>query len=121
MAGGNSGSSSKNNNTEGNKTFDGMNIEKQNKHIPGTKEYTPGKSTIDISAPELNQLIRENIDKAVVLPSGKMILTLPKEIGTWKSRDGKESHKTNCVTIHKSKTGYHAVPARKIKEKGGNK
>ena len=55
MAGGNSGGS--NNNTEGSRNFDGMNIEKQNKHIPGTREFDPNKSTIDISASELDQLI----------------------------------------------------------------
>ena len=119
MAGGNSGSSSSNNNTEGGRNFDIMNIEKQNKHIPGTKEYDPNKSTIDISVSELDQLIRENIDNAIELPNGKMILDLPKDIGTVKSRDGKIIGKTNRVTIHKSKTGYHAVPAKRGKKKGG--
>ena len=120
MAGGNSGSS-KNSDTEGNKLYDTMNIQKQNRHIPGTKEYDYSKSTIDIPISELDQLIRENIDKAVKLPSGKMVLTLPKNVGVWKSKDGKMSYKTNRITVHKSKTGYHAVPARRDDKKGGNK
>ncbi len=117
MAGGNSGKNNCNN-TEGSKNLDRMNIEKQNRHIPGTKEYDPKKSDFCISQKELDDLIRENIDNAIALPSGKMELELPKEVGTWKSIDGKMSEKTNRVTIHKSKTGYHAVPARR-KNKGG--
>ena len=119
MAGGNSGSSNNNNNTEGNRNLDKMNVEKQNKHVPGSKEYTENKSTIDIPVSELDQMIRENIDNAIELPSGKMVLDLPKDIGTVKSKDGKSLGKTNRVTIHKSKTGYHAVPAKKGKKKGG--
>lgn len=120
MAGGNSGSHGKYN-SEGNKLYDAMNLEKQNRHIPGTKEFDSSKSTIDIPISELDQLIRENIDKAVRLPSGKMVLTLPKDVGTWKSQDGKTSHKTNRITLHKSKTGYHAVPAQRDDKKGGNR
>ena len=121
MAGGNSGSSSSNRNTDGGKYFDAMNIEKQKKHIPGAKEYVSTKSTIDISPSELDQLIRENIDNAIELPNGKMILDLPRNIGTVKTKEGKTLEKTNRVTIHKSKTGYHAVPAKKGKKKGGTK
>ena len=120
MAGGNSGSS-KGSKTEGSAFYDTMNYEKQRRHIPGNKEYLPTKSSIDIPISELEQLIRENIDKAVKLPSGKMILEFSRDVGTWRSEDGRQSHKTNRITIHKSKTGYHAVPARKIAKKGGYK
>lgn len=117
MAGGNSGSNK--NNTEGSKFLDSMNYEKQERHIPGTNGYDPSKSSFDISAKELDDLIRHNIDKAENLSSGKSELELPKVVGTWKSRDGSKSEKTNRVTIHKSKTGYHAVPARRKHKKGG--
>ncbi|MCR4661282.1 MAG: hypothetical protein K5765_04670 [Clostridia bacterium] len=117
MAGGNSGS--RNSNTEGGKYYDGMNIEKQNKHVPGTKEYSSNKSTIDIPIDELDKLIRENIDNAVQLPNGKMVLDLPKDIGTVINEKGESLGKTNRITIHKSKTGYHAVPAKKGNKKGG--
>ncbi len=119
MAGGNSGNSGGNHKTEGSQYYDGMNIEKQNKHIPGAKEYSPGKSSIDIPVSQLEGLIRENIDNAIELPSGKMILDLPIDVGTLKDKDGRIIGKTNRVTIHKSKTGYHAVPAKKRKKKGG--
>lgn len=89
--------------------------------MSGTKEYDSGKSTIDIPISELDQLIRENIDNAIELPNGKMILDLPKDIGTVKTKEGKSLGKTNRVTIHKSKTGYHAVPAKRGKKKGGKK
>ncbi len=112
MAGGNSGSSG-GVNTSGGSFLDAMNINKQNKHIPGEREFDPAKSYFDLSARELDELIRENIDNAESLSSGKLELELPKEVGHWKSQDGKTIEKTNRVTIHKSKTGYHAVPARK--------
>ena len=118
MAGGNSGSN-RNGNTEGSKNYDSMNIEKQNRHIPGTKEFDPLKSGFNISASELDALIRDNIDKAEVLSSGKMELELPKNVGTWKSQDGTKEEVTNRITIHKSKSGYHAVPARRKDKKGG--
>ena len=63
MAGGNSGSRS-NSGTEGSKFLDSMNYEKQNRHIPGTKEYDSSKSDFSISSEELDKLIRENIDNA---------------------------------------------------------
>lgn len=50
-----------------------------------------------------------------------MILDLPEDIGTVKTDKGKIIGKTNRVTIHKSKTGYHAVPAKRGKKKGGKK
>lgn len=112
MAGGNSGSSN-GSNTQGSKYLDSMNIQKQNKHIKGTKEYDSSKSTIDIPAVELDQLIRDNLVDAVELPNGKMVLDLPKDVGTVRTKDGQTLGKTNRVTIHKSKTGYHAVPAKK--------
>ena len=42
-----------------------------------------------------------------------MVLDLPKDVGTVRTKDGQTLGKTNRVTIHKSKTGYHAVPAKK--------
>lgn len=50
-----------------------------------------------------------------------MILDLPKDIGTVKTKEGKSLGKINRVTIHNSKTGYHAVPAKRGKKKGGKK
>lgn len=117
MAGGNSGKNN-NSNTDGSKNLDMMNVEKQNRHIYGTKEFDSSKSTFEISAKELDILIRNNIGNAEELPSGKIELELPIIVGTWKSLDGRYSEQTNRITIHKSKTGYHAVPARK-KDKGG--
>lgn len=116
MAGGNSGSSG-GSQTQGGTDLDAMNVDKQNKHIPGARGFDPSKSYFDISAEELDALIRANIDNAEPLSSGKMELELPKEVGYWKSIDGTKIEKTNRVTIHRSKTGYHAVPARKKKGK----
>lgn len=106
-------------NTEGGKSSNSMNPEKQNKHIPGTKEFDANKSPIDlVSREELDQLIKKNISNAVDLGNGKMILDLPKDIGTYISKNRNESCKTNRITIHKSKTGYHAVPAKPSDKKG---
>ena len=117
MAGGNSGSNDRKSYAEGAQFLDSLNIEKQNRHIPGTKEYDPNKSHFSISAKRLDELIRSNLDKAEHLSSGKIELELPEEVGYWKSADGTKIEKTNRVTLHKSKTGYHAVPAKK--KKGG--
>ena len=119
MAGGNSGNDNRNNNTVGANSYDSMNREKQNKHIPGTKEYDSSKSSFIISADELDELIRSNMDKAEMLSSGKMELELPKDVGLWKSSDGSKSESINRVTLHTAKTGYHAVPAKRKDKKGG--
>lgn len=116
MSGGNSGSKG------GKKTYGGknnfrMNIEKQNKHIPNTKEFDDTKSVINlVSIEELDLLVKENISKAIDLGNGKMELELPKDIGVWKSKDG-DCEVTNRVTIHRSKTGYHCVPAKRKDKK----
>ena len=47
-----------------------------------------------------------------------MILDLPKDVGTVITKGGKSLGKTNRITIHKSKIGYHAVPAKKGRKKG---
>ena len=122
MAGGNSGSSSGiGSATKGSIHLDSMNLEKQNRHIPGTKEFDETKSSFNMSASDLDSLIRNNIDKAEELSSGKMELELPKNVGTWVSKDGAQKEETNRVTLHNSKTGYHAVPARRKDKKGGKK
>lgn len=112
MSGGYSGSTG-GENTHGGKTNGSMNRQKQNKHVPGAKEYQKGKSTIDIPIEELDALVKSNIKNAVDLGNGKMYLVLPKDVGTWKNKEGTQSEKTNCVTIHNSKTGYHCVPQRR--------
>jgi len=116
MSGGYSGNSG-GKNTQGGKTNTQMNKNKQNKHIKGTKEYVEGKSTIDIPIDKLESLIKSNLDKAVDLGNGKMYLELPIDVGTWKNIEGTQSEKTNCVTIHNSKTGYHCVPQKRKREK----
>ncbi len=112
MAGGDSGSPD-NKNTQGGKYLSAMNEQKQNKHIPGTKEFDPSKSPIDkVGIGELDKLIKDNLSSAIDLGNGKQLLELPKIVGTYKTKDGLFSEPTNRITIHNSRTGYHAVPAR---------
>jgi len=117
MSGGNSGSRG-GSSTTGGKVSNSMNPEKQNKHIPGTKEFDRTKSPIDkVSVSELDQLIKDNISNAIDLGNGKLILDLPITVGTYRSKDGKVQLETKRVTLHTSKTGYHAVPAKPKGEK----
>lgn len=117
MSGGNSGAKG-GYNTFGGKSNFRINIEKQNRHIPGTKEFDPAKSPIDlVTIDELDEIIKSNISNAIIYPNGKMILELPKDVGHYRSLDGTIYEKTNRITIHTSKTGYHAVPARRKEKK----
>ena len=111
MSGGYSGSTG-GENTHGGKTNGSMNRQKQNKHVPGTKEYQEGKSTIDISLDKLEELVKDNIKNGTEHKNGKISVDLGTSIGTWVAEDGKTRATTSRVTIHNSKTGWHAVPAK---------
>ena len=101
---------------------------KQNKHIPGTKEYRqqlekvkregvfPEPSALTVSVEEAQRLVDEYAGTGAVMPSRN---------GTWNSREVCEATRvigyvvtengdridTNRFTIHYAKNGVHIVPA----------
>lgn len=90
-----------------------MNIEKQNKHIIGTKEYKEelGKSIITVNINYLDSYYRENVKNIKIKEDHKAIFKFDKVIGYTINPTTKEKTYTKYVKIHYSTTGYHMVPA----------
>ena len=89
-----------------------MNDEKQNKHIVGTKEYVEGKSVITAPKEYLINYYDNHREEVIKINDYKSSFTFNKIIGYYIDPYTGEMIKTNKVTIHYSKTGYHIVPAR---------
>lgn len=88
--------------------------DKQGKHIPGHKNFIPGKSELTISMKEAEKLIQEKSGTGVFPnPKGnKEIVTFDHNIGVWVDSDDPPIRlPTNKGTIHYSKNGTHIVPA----------
>lgn len=101
---------------------------KQNKHVPGTKEYATkveqvkkqgyrAPSRLSVSVQEAERLVRENAGKG--RPTfdrkgrwnGKEVCSTRKVIGYIVDKDGNETP-TRCFTIHYGKNDVHIVPAK---------
>lgn len=87
-----------------------MNVEKQNRHMPGTKEYTEGRSVITIGIDRLKELVEKYWMDGVIHPSGRITVDLHEIVGYDLNPITGKKTKTSLVTIHPSKTGYHVVP-----------
>ena len=87
--------------------------EKQGKHIPGHKNYQPGKSILSISVSEADELIKEKggTGKLVAPNSNKERVDFGIQIGTYKNHKTGEALPTTKGIIHYSKTGAHIVPS----------
>lgn len=92
-----------------------INVKKQNRHIPGTREYIDGKSILSVDAQELINQYAGTGD-ILISSSGKLInrerVSAKEVIGIYKSEDGKIELETKNFTIHYSKNGPHIIPAR---------
>lgn len=97
-----------------------INIEKQNKHYLGTKEYQQeiekgkDKSLFTISKEELEKIVSEQKDNGIIgykRNGYRQILIFDKPIGYIKNIDGTTTE-TYSLTIHYSKTGWHASPRK---------
>lgn len=86
---------------------------KQGKHIPGHKNYQPGKSTLSITVSEADELIKEKggTGKLVAPNSNKERVDFGIQIGTYKNHKTGEALPTTKGIIHYSKTGAHIVPS----------
>lgn len=97
-----------------------LNIQKQNKHIIGSKEYVEGKSIITVSIKLLAELVEKYKSTGITLPNGKMIIDFHEPIGFYVDERTGEKIKTTWGTMHNSKTGYHIVPKKPTSKKGEN-
>lgn len=95
-----------------------INSNKQNKHIPGTKEFEKGKSEITISLSECQKLIDKFSGKGQMLNNGRERVDFGKIIGYYVDSETGKKYPTTVGLIHYSKTGAHIVPAT---PKGGFK
>lgn len=91
----------------------GIKVYKQNEHIPGTKQFKPGKSEIHISLNELQKLINSKSGTGTFIPkTTKERVDFGKVIGIWIDGTTGKSYPTNKGFIIYSKTGTHVVPIR---------
>lgn len=93
-----------------------INLNKQNKHIKTSGEYVEGRSEITISASKCQQLIDEFAGKGQKITENKERVDFNEIIGNYISING-EKQPTTIGIIHKSKTGFHIVPAAPKGEK----
>ncbi|MEG2348578.1 MAG: phage minor capsid protein [Clostridia bacterium] len=96
-----------------------LNVDKQNKHILGTKEYKDGKSYLTIDNEKVQKLVNKYVG------TGKMerdkndnfvhkeFNSADYNIGVSINKDTKVETITNKFYIHYSKTGVHIVPTIK--------
>lgn len=94
-----------------------INEEKQNRHRPGTKEYSSEKSILNLTTEEAQELVYRLAgtgDSHFRPNNEKETVTADRVIGTvvWKDEDGSIVNlgETKRFTIHFSKTGCHIVP-----------
>lgn len=85
---------------------------RQGKHIPGHKNYIPGKSVLRLSLDEAQRLVEEYAGTGERKSDNREVVDFHRVIGTWVNLlDGKRYETTRGV-IHYSKTGCHIVPTR---------
>ncbi len=93
-----------------------INVDKQCKHIPGSKNYEPGKSKLLISLLHAQELINLKSGKGDKINDKKERVDFGEIIGKYIDPSTGEELDTSIGIIHYSKTGTHIVPA---KPKGG--
>jgi len=96
-----------------------VNVEKQNRHIRGTCEYTDGRSYLfdDVDAQELVNRYHGTGRAERAKPgmwTNRETITADRSIGVKVDPDTHVETTTNRFTIHYSNTGTHVVPAKPI-------
>lgn len=87
-----------------------INEDKQGKHIPGNKNYIPGRSILSITTEEAENLIKEYSGHGTPVSEYKERVDFGRTIGIYVDLDGVGTSTTVGI-IHYSKTGAHIVPA----------
>lgn len=89
-----------------------IHADKQGKHIPGHKNYIPGRSVLHLSIAEVQKLVEEYAGTGIWKGESKELIEFSRTIGTWVKDDGSQRAPTTRGFIHYSKTGCHVVPSR---------
>lgn len=93
-----------------------INADRQGKHIPGHKNYIPGRSILHLSISEAQRLVEEYAGSGRWFEPNKEIVEFRNVIGVWKTKGRSGGALTTRGTIHYSKSGCHIVPAQPEKE-----
>jgi len=91
-----------------------VNWGQQNKHIPDTNNYIPGRSMLSAEPERLAEFAGtgQQVGKLKVgMPGSKERVDFGFTIGTWIGRDGQSAETTRGIIIY-GKNGIHIVPAR---------
>lgn len=100
-----------------------INVEKQERHIKGTKYYKEGNSYLYMNLEEIQQLVNENAGKGQIpfadsgILKDKEICVVDRIIGVNINENLKKEIETNAFVIHYSKTGVHIVPTDRSENK----
>lgn len=89
-----------------------INEGRQNKHIPGTNNYQPGKSWLSISIDEAQRLVNHYSGYGSLINERKERVDFGMKIGQYVDSVTGESVDTTIGIIHYSNKGTHIVPAR---------
>lgn len=89
-----------------------INVQKQNKHIMGTKEYLDGRSILTITVDEAQRLINDYSGTGRIYGKNKEVIKFNKIIGKYYDGETNTYLNTKNGTVHYSKSGTHIVPAR---------
>jgi hypothetical protein len=99
-----------------NKTFSDypktLHAGRQDKHIPGTNNYTEGRSIFSGTKNQAEQLIKQYSGTGQMLSNNRERVDFGRVIGYYVDPVTQEKTPTTMGTIHYSKDGAHIVPAR---------
>lgn len=89
-----------------------IHADEQGKHIPGHRNYIPGRSVLHLSIAEAQRLVEEYAGTGTWFEPNKEVVDFHVVIGTWKKKGEQNGLETTRGTIHYSKSGCHIVPAQ---------
>lgn len=85
---------------------------RQDKHIVGSNNYTPGRSVFSGTQKQAETLIKQHSGTGQMLGTNRERVDFGKNIGYYVDPSTKEKLPTTMGIIHYSKDGAHIVPAR---------
>ena len=85
---------------------------RQDKHIPGTNNYTEGRSIFSGTKNQAEQLIKQYSGTGQMLSNNRERVDFGRVIGYYVDPVTQEKTPTTMGTIHYLKDGAHIVPAR---------